>query len=190
MIAFVVSASACGSGETTRAPAPSPDREAIERQRRPHELVAALGLRPGDRVADVGAGHGFLEPYLADAIGPRGRLVATDVDPDAIAALAALGPPVEARFVSADDPGLERGSFELVLLADVDHLLADRVSYFRRLTAALAPGGRIAVSNRSDRERAARVAAAAAGLELVSESRALPARFVIVLAPRPLEARR
>ncbi|HUH01241.1 MAG TPA: methyltransferase [Kofleriaceae bacterium] len=194
-ILVLACASGCGTADSAPAaearPTSTADRDTIMRQQRPHELVAVLGLRPGDRVADIGAGRGFLEPYLARAIGPRGRLVATDVDRDAVAALAALGPPVEARLVAADDPGLEPGGFDLVLLARVDHLLADRAAYLGRVIPALAPGGRIAIANRIDREAAVRVAVEAAGLEVVGESRALPAQFVIVVTPRAsLEARR
>lgn len=190
VLSIIALACASGCGTADSGPAPGPvatstaDRETIARQRRPQDLVAALALRPGDRVADIGAGRGYLEPHLARAIGPRGRLVATDIDPDAVAVLATLAPPVEARLVAAHDPGLERGAFDLVLLAQLDHLLADRTDYLRRVTAALAPGGRIAISNRIDREAGVRVAAEAAGLEVIGESHALPAQFVIVLALR------
>jgi len=163
------------------------ERAAEERWRRPDLLVAALGLRPGQRVADVGAGTGTLEPALAAAVGPRGLLVATDVDGVALDALrrrtAAAGVAVDARLVTADWHGLEAGGYDLILLAQVDHLLADPAGYLRRLRAALAPGGRIAIANRIDRQRGALAAARAAGLRLVGRFDGLPAQFVLLLDP-------
>src|SRR4051812_47057700 len=54
--------------------------------RQPDAVIAALGLSPGQVVADVGAGKGYLSGRLARAVGPTGRVVATDIDPDALAA--------------------------------------------------------------------------------------------------------
>lgn len=170
------------------APAVRRDRESYDDWRQPARLVEDLALAPGDRVADVGAGRGYLEPYLARAIAPGGHIVATDIDPGALAALGALARrerlPVETRLVGRADPGLEAHAYDLVLLAEVDHLLADRAAYFRRLVPALAPGGRIAIENRIDREPAVRAAAAAAGLDVVATHHDLPSQFVLLLAPR------
>lgn|GEM_PF-6351445 len=186
---LVVALSGCERPDTVkRTPtAGGSDRAAVERARRPDVLVAHLGLRPGARVADVGAGAGALEPHLLSALGPDGRVVATDVDPWAVAALARLsdrsGGRLEPRWVGANDPGLEPGAFDMVVLARVDHLLADRAAFLRRLQPTLAPRGRIAVVNRIDREPAVRRAAAAAGLRVVASYRDLPAQFLVVLAP-------
>src|SRR5665811_2094172 len=45
--------------------------------------------------------------------------------------------PIITRVVSPDDPGLEPNAHDLILLSEVDHLLADRVAYLRRLVPAL-----------------------------------------------------
>jgi SAM-dependent methyltransferase len=164
-------------------------RASYDRYRRPELLIAALGLQPGDAVADVGAGNGYLEPYLAAATGANGRVVATDIDADALAELrrrrAATPPlatdaPVETRLVRADDPELEAGAYDLILLAQVDHLLADREAYLRRLLPALAPGGRIALSNRLTYRDKAVAAAERAGLAPISETHELPGQFLIL----------
>src|SRR2546427_6632458 len=93
----------------------------VDRYRQPERVIAALGLARGQRVADIGAGSGYLTFRLAAAVGPKGRVVATDIDDAAIAALRAHDAPnVVVRKVARDDPGLEPGSFDLVLLSQVD----------------------------------------------------------------------
>jgi SAM-dependent methyltransferase len=179
---------ACSGESPAATPAePGSDRVAYDRWRQPERLIAALALEPGHRIADIGAGHGYLEPYLVRAVGERGRVLATDIDADALATIEARGLPVETRLVQPDDPGLEPGAYDRVLLAQVDHLLDDRAGYLRALVPALAPGGHIAVANRVDREPGLREAAAAAGLVVVGEHRDLPAQFVLLLAPSGVE---
>jgi predicted TPR repeat methyltransferase len=87
------------------------------------------------------------------------------------------------RLVGADAPGLEPHAYDLILLAEVDHYLGDRVAYFAALAGALAPGGRLAVANRAPYRDAVLAAAAASGYRLRSESSALPAQFVFIFVP-------
>jgi ubiquinone/menaquinone biosynthesis C-methylase UbiE len=191
---LVLALAGCGDG---RAPAAAPRRsaleraraaEALDRYRQPDLLIARLALREGDRVADVGAGRGYLTFRLARAVGPRGRVVATDVDAAALAALSAAAEkttrtpphaPIEVRRVAPDEPGLGDERFDLILLSEVDHLLPDRAAYLRRLAARLAPGGRIAVCNRRNFRGALDAAARAAGLRALGEATDLPAHFLV-----------
>src|SRR5215218_8079306 len=60
-----------------------------DRWQQPDRVVAELGLGPGDRVADLGAGGGYFTFRLARAVGPSGVVYAVDTDRDMPAALAA-----------------------------------------------------------------------------------------------------
>ena len=91
---------------------------------------------------------------------------------------------VETRVVSAEEPGLEPGAFDRVLIAEVDHLLPDRVVYLRKLRRALKPGGFIAVENRLPYQAALLSAAAAADLAATEVPLDLPAHFFARLEPK------
>jgi ubiquinone/menaquinone biosynthesis C-methylase UbiE len=155
-----------------------PGRDAL---RRPEELIAALGITPGQTVADVGAGDGYLTWRLAREVGPDGHVVATDVDPRALARLSGRAPGVETRLTGARDPGLEDGRYDLILLAQVDHLLADRAEFLARLARALRPGGRIAVANRRPYLAPLVDAATRAGLTSREVGVELPAQHLVFL---------
>ena len=58
-----------------------PARDAYQK---PRETVAALGLKAGEVLADVGAGSGYFAVRLAEAVGPTGRVYAVDVSPDMV----------------------------------------------------------------------------------------------------------
>jgi cyclopropane fatty-acyl-phospholipid synthase-like methyltransferase len=156
------------------------DREAAqyEAYRRPDRIVAGLRLAPGQRVADVGAGRGFLTGRLAAAVSPGGHVVATDIDAAALAAIP-RAPAVETRRVQPDDPGLEAGAYDRILVAEVDHDLPDRTAWLARAARALKPGGFIAVTNRLTYRAAAVAAGEAAGLRVTDEPLDLPAHFFV-----------
>ncbi|MGH7887023.1 MAG: methyltransferase domain-containing protein, partial [Candidatus Binatia bacterium] len=46
----------------------------------PDRVIATLKLRPGDQVADLGAGGGYFTFKLAKAVGPTGKVYAVDID--------------------------------------------------------------------------------------------------------------
>jgi 2-polyprenyl-3-methyl-5-hydroxy-6-metoxy-1,4-benzoquinol methylase len=153
----------------------------------PRELIARIGLRAGDVVADVGAGPGFLTLPLARAL-PKGRVLATDVQPTYLAVLtrratAAGVRNVQTRVVRPDEPGLEPKAFDVILLCQVDHYLKDRAAYLSALVPALRPGGRIVLVNYTRYRDADRVAAQAAGLQIVDEWTPSPPFFMMAVRP-------
>jgi cyclopropane fatty-acyl-phospholipid synthase-like methyltransferase len=178
-LALVCVAAAAGCGRPARA---GVDREAAayEQYRAPQTILAGLALAPGQRVADVGAGRGFLTTRLAAAVGARGHVVATDIDAAALAAIP-RDAVIETRVVGAADPGLEAGAYDRILVAEVDHYLADRADYLRRLARALKPGGFIAVTNRLSFRAPLVAAAEAAGLRVRDLAPAPPVHFYVKL---------
>jgi cyclopropane fatty-acyl-phospholipid synthase-like methyltransferase len=163
---------------------PVADRQAAQYDayRRPQQIVDGLRLAPGMRVADVGAGRGFLTARIAAAVAPGGHVVATDIDGEAIAAIP-RSPAVETRRVTADDPGLEAGAYDRILVAEVDHYLADRAAWLAKLRRALKPDGFIAVENRLFYRTPLLAAAGAAGLRAEDITPAPPAHFYVRLGP-------
>ena len=114
---------------------------------RPAELVAALDIKPGKRVADLGAGKGYFVPHLQAAVGADGVVFAVDVEAEITAALEERykGSGVQVILGAYDDPKLPDGAVDLILIVNTYHHIQDRTAYFARLKADLAPGGRIAI---------------------------------------------
>ncbi len=158
----------------------------FDAERRPEKLVEALAIHPGSRVADIGAGSGLITVHLARAVAPGGKVVATDVDGGVLELLGqrmqklGLSDVVERRVVAANEPGLEPGAYDAILLAEVDHYFADPVAWLRSAQTALKPGGRIVISNRIYHRAQSMAAARKAGLVLQSESTPVPTHFIAV----------
>jgi hypothetical protein len=114
-------------------------------------------------------------------------VVATDTDGSSLQRIGPCGSgeaTIVTRTVSPIDPALEPGSYDLILLSEVDHLLVDREAYLRQLVPALKPGtGRIAISNRRVHRAPLLAAAERAGLSLKAEFEGLPAHFLLEVAP-------
>ncbi len=120
-----------------------------DRWQRPDDVMKALELEKGDRVADLGAGDGYFVRHLADAVGPTGEVYAVDVDEEIVAELsksfATESGNVTAVLGKYEDPMLPDGSIDVVLIVNTYHHIEDRPAYFRRLRNDLRPGGRVAV---------------------------------------------
>jgi SAM-dependent methyltransferase len=117
---------------------------------RPEEVLDALEIQPGFVVADVGAGGGYFAERLAKRVGPRGHVLATDVQDEMIEALQARVAERSLDNVTVvragfDDPTLPADCCDLVLFSAVYKEIRDREAYMRRLAPALRPGGRVAI---------------------------------------------
>jgi predicted methyltransferase len=118
------------------------------RERAP-EVIAALELKEGDSVADVGAGSGFYTGRLARVVGPSGRVYAEDIDEKY--AIKKLQEMVENEKLSnvtvilgePDNPRLPANSLDAVLIVDAYHEMHEYPRMLEHLRAALKPGGRL-----------------------------------------------
>ena len=116
----------------------------------PDRVIESLAIRPGDRVADVGAGDGYFTFRLAAAVGPTGRVYAVEVDDGLVVELeraAREGGHDNVVVVEGEysDPLLPVGEIDLVLFCNSYHHIEDRAAYFDRLQDDLAPDARVAL---------------------------------------------
>jgi predicted methyltransferase len=124
-----------------------PARDAWQK---PAEIVAAMGLQPGDTAVDVGAGTGYLLPVLSKAVGPSGQVLALDIEPAMLTYLnrsvAEAGwNNVRVQAAKPSDPGLTAGSVHAAVTLNVWHHVDDRVAYAKQLLQGLRPGGSFVV---------------------------------------------
>lgn len=128
--------------------APWLDRPEREREEEPSKAVAALDIRRGQVVADVGAGSGYYTVRLAERVGPDGKVFATDIQPGMLALIRQRVArekltQVEVVQASIERTGLPEGQLDLVLMVDVYHELSRPQDALRQLRSSLKPDGRL-----------------------------------------------
>lgn len=107
-------------------------------------------LRPGMTVADIGAGEGYYTVRLAERVGGDGRVLAQDIDRDA---LVRLGSRVERerldnvsiKLGAEDDPRLPANSFDRIFMVHMYHEVGEPYAFLWRLRPALREGGQVIV---------------------------------------------
>ncbi len=114
------------------------------------EIVASIGLEPGQAIADIGAGTGLYEPLFAAAVGTEGTVYAVDIVPrfiEHIATKAAEQNLTQIETVLGDDrsTGLAAGSVDVVFVCDTYHHFEDHEAMLASIHQALRPGGRFVV---------------------------------------------
>lgn len=124
------------------------DRPEREVEEAPAMLIEALKLKPGDVVADVGAGSGYLSFRMASKVAPDGKVMAVDIQPEM---LEILGKRMKERGVTnivpvlgtISDPKLPPNSVDLILMVDVYHEFSHPWEMTRAMVRALKPQGRL-----------------------------------------------
>jgi len=127
-----------------------PDRAVWQK---PDQIMDALGIADGAKVADIGAGAGWFTMRLARRVGPNGVVYSTDVQRemlDVIRRRVAREGLQNVRLLQGGDSSLglpSAGELDAVLAVDVYPEVKDRVTFLRNLAAALKADGRIGIVN-------------------------------------------
>ncbi len=126
------------------------EREDRTEFQKPDEVMKALALLPGERVADIGAGSGYFTIPVAQAVGPEGLVWAIDIRQEMLDYLRnrleeEQVENVRLMLVDEDDPQLPAGRVDTILMIDTLHYIQERAAYAAKLRVGLAPGGRIVI---------------------------------------------
>ena len=101
--------------------------------------LAVLGIQRGWRCLEVGAGHASVARWLAEQVGPQGKVVATDINPRFLTEIEL--PNLEARRHDIRTDPLESGTYDLAHSRAVLAHMPEPHLVVRRMVAALRIGG-------------------------------------------------
>jgi ubiquinone/menaquinone biosynthesis C-methylase UbiE len=115
-----------------------------------NDVVKAIGLKPGEAIADIGAGTGLYTRLFAQAVGPTGKVYATDIAPKFltyIAANAAKDGLKNVETVQGADrsTNLKDASVDVAFSSDVYHHFEYPMTMNASIRRALKPNGRLYV---------------------------------------------
>lgn len=175
------------------------ERDTREAEERTDLLVAALPLERDDVVADIGAGTGYFTFRMAPRV-PQGKVIAVDVQPEMLAIIESRTSSANVTNVvtvlgEADDPKLDPGTVDLILLVDAYHEFEYPQEMGRAMAEALVPGGRLVlVEYRAEDRRVpikplhkmseaqARREIEATGLTFVENLNVLPQQHILIFS--------
>ncbi len=124
------------------------ERPEREKEEQPSKLIDALKVKPGEVIADIGAGSGYYAFRLSKLIGPKGKILAVDIQPEM---LDIIRKRMKERHVTniepvqgtITDPKLPANSVDTILMVDVYHEFDHPFEMTVAMVKALKPGGRM-----------------------------------------------
>ena len=114
------------------------------------DIIARLRLKPGDVVADLGAGPGLFSLPFAKAVSPTGKVYAVEIDQGFLDTIRTKA--VEERISNVqgvlgkfEDPSLPAADVDVAFFHDVLRHIQDRAGYLKNLARYVRPGGRVVI---------------------------------------------
>jgi ubiquinone/menaquinone biosynthesis C-methylase UbiE len=123
-------------------------RESRQREEDCESMLRELGVQLGMTVCDMGCGNGFYTLEIAKLVGPQGRVLAVDIQPEMLRLMEARAAEAEIRNIESvlgtvADPKLPKGQVDVVLCVDVYHEFSHPESMLRAMRDSLSKHGRI-----------------------------------------------
>ena len=126
------------------------NKRAASAKSKPDEILTALKLKPGQKIADIGSGGGYFTLHFAEAVGSEGRVFAVDNNPEYLALVQRNASAKGMNNIKLVDIGKEGqrlpdSFFDLIFFRNVFHHLEDRINLMKEYRKKLKPEGRIAI---------------------------------------------
>jgi precorrin-6B methylase 2 len=124
------------------------ERPSREREENPRLLLESLKIRPGDQIADIGAGSGYFTFRMSKLVGEQGSVHAVDIQPEMLTIIRNKAKEqgvnnIELVQGTPLDPKLPESKIDLILMVDVYHEFSHPWEMTTQMIKALRPGGRI-----------------------------------------------
>jgi ubiquinone/menaquinone biosynthesis C-methylase UbiE len=124
------------------------DRPEREKEEQPARLMTALKIKPGDVVADIGAGSGYFTFRLQEKVGETGKVLAVEIQQEMLDIIKKkMGEKkvsnIDLVLGTETDPKLPEGKVDMILLVDVYHEFSHPFEMTQAMVKALRPGGRL-----------------------------------------------
>lgn len=124
------------------------ERPSREEEERTDDMINLLSLKPGENVADIGAGTGYVTRRMAKKIAPNGKVYAVEIQQEMLDLLSAN---MKQRGLTnivpilgtVTDPKLPTNALDLIILVDVYHELDHPYEMTEAMVRSLKPGGRL-----------------------------------------------
>jgi len=168
----------------------------------PDRVAYLLPLKPGQSVADIGAGSGYFSRRFARAVGPKGTVYAVDIEKGMLDYIEKRSKDegienIKTVLAKPDNPLLKENSVDLIFICNTLHHIKDRTDYVKRLIPVLRPDGRLVIVDfkpvatpmgppmkmRLSRERVIKEIEAG-GFELQGEFYFLPYQYFLIFTPK------
>jgi ubiquinone/menaquinone biosynthesis C-methylase UbiE len=114
------------------------------------QVIDHLLVKPGETVADIGAGTGFFSTRFARTVGKSGIVYASDVDETMVRVIEKRAKKegltnIHAILAKTDDPMIPKLSADLIFICDTYLFIENRVQYLTRLRNSIKNNGRLAI---------------------------------------------
>ncbi len=124
------------------------ERAEREAEENPTRAIELLRLEKGMVVADIGAGVGYYSLRMAEVVGPTGKVLATEIQPEMLQIMKRRlrekkAENVEPILATEHDPKLPAACCDVILMVDVYHEFSQPIEMLAKLRAALKPNGRL-----------------------------------------------
>jgi SAM-dependent methyltransferase len=166
----------------------------------PEKVMDAAGIIPGMIIGEVGAGRGRFTIHLARRVGPKGKILANDIDGEGLAYLRERCQRagiinVETILGEVDDPNFPIEALDMVFMVWTYHFFDQPITMLKKLLPTLKPGGTIVLvepdpirgpggSDHGISPERMRRDAAQAGFEVVRIEDFLPEDLIFILKIR------
>ncbi|MCD6574605.1 class I SAM-dependent methyltransferase [Candidatus Aerophobetes bacterium] len=126
------------------------NKKASDPKNKPDQIIEAIALKPGQIIADIGAGGGYFSLRFAKIVGREGKVYAVDVNPDFLEFIKNSAKEkklnnVITKLTTENRLDLPEKSLDFIFMRNITHHISNRVKYFENLKKFLKPDGRVII---------------------------------------------